>query len=182
MSRIWAASGLRNKTLVEECWGSRKANQENVVSWKPKKGKVSRHNFQYNIALICYEKWVTETAHSKVTDKFTNIQSNGHLATQITPFVSYFLNGSAVKESAFSAGDSGNTSLQDYVQDPGQVLTLILKLLLTMVVGAHESWCERWSLAINGLGCSVWCHKETFETGGFIALSICFIIKKKKML
>lgn len=138
--------------------------------------------FQYNIALICYEKWVSETAHSKVTDKFTNIQSNGHLATQITPFVSYFLSGSAVKESAFSAGGTGNTSLQDYVQDPGQVLTLILKLLLTMVVGAHESWCERWSLAINGLGCSVWCHKETFETGGFIALSICFIIKKKKML
>lgn len=138
--------------------------------------------FQYNIALIHYEKWVTETAHSQVNDKCTNIQSNGHLATQIIPFVSYFLSGSAVKESAFIAGDTGNTSLQDYVQDPGQVLTFILKLLLTMVVGAHESWCERWSLAINGLGCSVWCHKETFETGGFIALSICFIIKKKKML
>lgn len=60
--------------------------------------------FQYNIALIYYEKWVTETAHSNVilksahSDKFTNIQSNGHLATQIIPFVSYFLNGSAVKE------------------------------------------------------------------------------------
>ena len=82
-----------------------------------------------------------ETAHSKVilksdhSDKFTNIQTNGHLATQIIPFVSYFLNGSAVKESAFNAGDIGDTSFQD----SGQVLTLILRLLVTMVVGAHES-------------------------------------------
>ena len=71
-------------------------------------------------------------------------------------------------------------SSQDYVQDSEQVLTFILKLLVTMVVGAHESWCERWSLVINGLGCPVWCQPETFETGGFIALSICFVIRKKK--
>ena len=30
-------------------------------------------------------------------------------------------------------------SSQDYVQDSEQVLTFILKLLVTMVVGAHES-------------------------------------------
>lgn len=42
-------------------------------------------------------------------------------------------------KNAFNAGDTGDTSLQDYVQDSGQVLTLILKLLVTMVVGTHES-------------------------------------------
>ena len=41
-------------------------------------------------------------------------------------------------KNAFSAGDTGDMSLQDYVQDYGQVLTLILKLV-TMVVGTHES-------------------------------------------